>query len=166
MNVITRRKKYSLSRCWKCMATALNAVSYANNKSANIDAENISTIVIWMVWMVVNATEIEWSERIEKDESNEVQRGLKVIENNLCALEWNGNDNTAENSSEDTNLCKTEHKYREREKKTSMRKKHVRAKKYVRARKKTCQSEKSTKERQQPGRKVPNNIKKSPRNFK
>lgn len=27
------------------MATALNAVSYANNKSANIDAENISTIV-------------------------------------------------------------------------------------------------------------------------
>lgn len=30
------------------MATALNAVSYANNKSANIDAENISTIVIWM----------------------------------------------------------------------------------------------------------------------
>lgn len=69
------------------MATALNAVSYANNKSANIDAENISTIVIWMVWMVVNATEIEWSERIEKDESNEVQRGLKVIENNLCALE-------------------------------------------------------------------------------
>lgn len=45
-------------------------------------------------------------------------------------------------------------------KNTSMRKKHVRAKKYVRARKKTCQREKSTKERQQPGRKVPNNIKK------
>lgn len=69
------------------MATALNAVSYANNKSANIDAENISTIVIWMVWMVVNATEIEWSERIEKDGSNEVQKGLKVIENNLCTIE-------------------------------------------------------------------------------
>lgn len=45
------------------MATALNAVSYANNKSANIDAENISTIVIWMVWMVVNATEIEWKRK-------------------------------------------------------------------------------------------------------
>lgn len=37
--------------------------------------------------MVVNATEIEWSERIEKDGSNETQRGLKVIENNLYALE-------------------------------------------------------------------------------
>lgn len=69
------------------MATALNAVSYANNKSANIDAENISTIVICRHGMVVNATEIEWSERIEKDGSNEAQRGLKVIENNLCELQ-------------------------------------------------------------------------------